>query len=502
MTVTRLAGDSRDVLLTLPDQHFHCCVTSPPYFGLRNYSGGDTREIGTEQTLDCMAWARNERPCGECYICALLSVFGSKTSNDGVWRVLRGDGVFWLNIADSYAAKNLCMAPARLALALQAAGWYVRSDIIWQKPNAMPGSQEDRCTSSHEYVWMLTKSQRYYFDNVAIMEVATGETKGAAASFKRAASKRGVTVCPNSPMPTHRADRPDVAYDGGMRTKRDVWTIATKPESSAHYAVMPAALVEPCVLSSTSERGCCSECGSPWKRITRPVREHGLAETSFPKTDNLDDHNGHKRLHMRLKAARAAGEAHDHALGGKETLGWEASCGCDLSGENFLPDDFEMVATPTGTRTGDDPTLNTGRAGMNRPRGDAEGSRPITRYEQRQYAALLKASPHKSDMADEAGEAFAHYVRTDSSGARPIPDRLLSDWIERGWVASVSVPVRRPYAPVACRVLDPFAGAGTVLMVAAEYRRDATGIDLVPENIEITNKRLARVQPRLALETP
>ena len=269
MTVTRLVGDSRDVLATLPEKHFHCCVTSPPYYNLRDYGGGE-QEIGREKSLDCLAWARNERPCGECYVCALLSVFGGKARNDGVWRVLRGDGVFSLNVADSYADKNLCMAPARLALALQSAGWYVRCDVIWQKVNAMPGSQQDRCTSSHEHVWMLTKSERYYFDNVAILEPLTcPAAKGVPfGGVKHAGVNGNATYSGNAYN----------AADMAGRTKRDVWSIPTKPCSSSHFAVMPSALVEPCVLSSTSERGCCSECGSPWKRMTKVTKEHGLDE--------------------------------------------------------------------------------------------------------------------------------------------------------------------------------------------------------------------------------
>ncbi len=140
-----------------------------------------------------------------------------------------------------------------MAFALQADGWYLRQDIIWAKPNPMPESVTDRCTKAHEYVFLLSKSARYYYDAEAIKEDSTGGTKGAAASFRRDNSKRGLSICPNSPMPTHRANRDDTRYDGPSRNRRSVWTIATQPYSGAHFATFPPALVEPCILAGSAE---------------------------------------------------------------------------------------------------------------------------------------------------------------------------------------------------------------------------------------------------------
>jgi hypothetical protein len=154
------------------------------------------------------------------------------------------------------------------------------------------------------------------------------------------------------------------------------------------------------------------------------------------------------------------------------------------------PDDWDLVATPTGEREGEDPSLLVGRAGYSRPRHPEEGSRPITRYEQRQYADQLKTSPHRADMAREAGDAFAHYVRTDLSGARPIPPDLLARWLERGWLTPVVLPGYDPPEPVPCTVLDPFFGAGTVGLVCEQLGRDWIGVELNPEYAKLAQDRI------------
>ncbi len=259
-------GDALTVLRSMPAESVHCCVTSPPYWGLRDY--GVDGQIGLEDTP-------------EAYVARLVEVFRE------VRRVLRDDGTLWLNLGDSYNSiggtvggakyadnngqrakqadrkntadglkpKDLCGIPWRVAFALQADGWWLRSDIIWSKPNPMPESVTDRPTKAHEYIFLLAKSERYYYDAEAVREESTGGTKGAAASFKREASKRGVTICPNSPTPTHRADREDVRYEGNARNRRTVWTIATRPYADAHFAVFPPALVEPCIKAGCPAGG-------------------------------------------------------------------------------------------------------------------------------------------------------------------------------------------------------------------------------------------------------
>lgn len=251
-----LVGDALDQLRALPDQSVHCCVTSPPYYGLRDY--GIAGQLGLEQTP-------------EEYVANLVDVFRE------VRRVLRDDGTLWLNIGDSYATggrafggkhvapggtasgwhsappglkhKDLIGIPWRLALALQADGWYLRSDIIWTKPNAMPESVTDRPTRAHEYIFLMSKSPRYYYDAESVKEPAVGSKKGKWSSFKRDDSKRGESICPLSPTPTHRQARDEVRYDGELRNRRSVWSVATRSFKGAHFAVFPCELVEPCILA-------------------------------------------------------------------------------------------------------------------------------------------------------------------------------------------------------------------------------------------------------------
>ena len=232
-------GDCREIMRRWPEKIVQMCVTSPPYFGLRDY--GHEGQIGIEETP-------------EEYVTALVEVFRE------VRRVMRDDGTLWLNVGDSYAAqrggshmpaqtvaggvggkggkrafrgmggigrvaahrnaraiglkhKDLIGIPWRLAFALQADGWYLRQDIIWHKPNPMPESMTDRCTKAHEYLFLLAKSERYYFDAAAIKEKAVG--------------------------------------DAEYRNRRSVWSVPTKPYKGAHFATFPPMLIEPCILAGS-----------------------------------------------------------------------------------------------------------------------------------------------------------------------------------------------------------------------------------------------------------
>lgn len=250
MTTQFLQGDCRETLKTLPDCSVHCCVTSPPYFGLRDY--GHDGQIGLEQTP-------------EAYVAELVAVFRE------VKRVLRDDGTLWLNLGDSYAReggkhsnqprhwdgrdndpgamhhtrhvdnlgggfkhKDLIGIPWRVAFALQADGWYLRQDIIWHKPNPMPESVTDRCTKAHEYIFLLSKSAKYYFDSAAIKEPAAYAGCGRGVSTN--ISPKGMTDFGGK-----------IQYDD--RNKRSVWTVTTKPYKGAHFATFPLNLIRPCILA-------------------------------------------------------------------------------------------------------------------------------------------------------------------------------------------------------------------------------------------------------------
>lgn len=275
-------GDCRDTMRDLKAQgvRVQCCVTSPPYYGLRDY--GHPGQIGLEET-----------PAE--YVAAMIEVFAL------VRDVLADDGVLWLNLGDSYSnggrttrdaddklgargmntrpndgakPKDLLGIPWRVAFALQADGWYLRQDIIWHKPNPMPESVRDRCTKAHEYLFLLAKSERYYFDALAIQEDAQIWT-GRAGTFDRSGNPVATHVIPGQSAAQHRprvnekerkALRTDVesrhrssipggqslqAEPNGKRNRRSVWTVPTQPYSGAHFAVFPAALIEPCILAGS-----------------------------------------------------------------------------------------------------------------------------------------------------------------------------------------------------------------------------------------------------------
>ena len=260
-------GDSLEVIKTLPDNAVNCCVTSPPYWGLRNY--GVEGQLGLEKTP-------------EEYVGKMVAVFRE------VRRVLKDDGTLWLNLGDSYAnqktgdtysgfndryfgretdggkqaqtvsnadigrldfnglkPKDLVGIPWRVAFALQADGWYLRQDIIWHKPNPMPESVTDRCTKAHEYVFLMSKSQQYYYDNEAIKERTLTKDNSN--------RNRDITKLNNTPGRTKMMGLKTNDYDN--RNKRSVWTVATRPFKEAHFAVFPPDLIKPMILAGCPTGG-------------------------------------------------------------------------------------------------------------------------------------------------------------------------------------------------------------------------------------------------------
>lgn len=256
-----MQGDCRDVLKTLPAGSINCCVTSPPYFGLRDYGHED--QIGLENTP-------------EAFIQNLVEVFRE------VKRVLRDDGTLWVNVGDSYASsggksgkvnnqsstlqggkatqasaasvrgkfdygckpKDLIGIPWMLAFALRADGWYLRQDIIWHKPNPMPESVTDRCTNSHEYIFLLSKSPKYYYDNEAIKEDAQPDN---------CVRNRDDTKLNNCPGRSKMGGLKTNKYE--TRNKRSVWTVAVNSYKGAHFATYPIKLIQPCIRAGCPAGG-------------------------------------------------------------------------------------------------------------------------------------------------------------------------------------------------------------------------------------------------------
>lgn len=254
-----LLGDALEGLRTLEPESVHACVTSPPYYNLRDY--GVAGQIGAEATP-------------EEFVEKLVEVFRE------VRRVLRPDGTLWVNIGDSYATrsgnqpptntrnscghtekrtppgykyKDLIGVPWLLAFALRADGWYLRQDIIWNKSNCMPESVRDRCTKSHEYIFLLSKSERYYFDAAAISEPITSP-KGNAKTFRGGGAYTGGRSHNNSAR-IERESHGNTPNETGHRNKRDVWTVSTTGFRGAHFAVFPEKLIEPCILAGCPEGG-------------------------------------------------------------------------------------------------------------------------------------------------------------------------------------------------------------------------------------------------------
>jgi len=353
--LTVYQGNARAVLADLPAESVHCVVTSPPYWGLRDY--GVPGQLGLE-------------PTPEEYVAALVDVFRE------VRRVLRDDGTVWLNMGDSYTSggrktrdpgqskihpalenwtagradnpaglkdKDLVGIPWRVAFALQADGWWLRKRIVWCKPNPMPESVTDRPTSATEDLFLLSKSARYFYDADAVRERAEsgpsdlrkmaegrerigGLVKEQTDPLLRASAltnigrKRSVGGRPLGPKGEATPDGmlrsagarmgrgagwrddPETAVAG--RNLRDWWVIATEPYPGAHFATFPRKLVEPCVKAGTSERGVCPECGAPWARVVERTpnpskgtntgidMSGGAAKTSNPQTSNGMHRNG------------------------------------------------------------------------------------------------------------------------------------------------------------------------------------------------------------------
>jgi site-specific DNA-methyltransferase (adenine-specific) len=456
---TLYVGDVRDVLRELPAESVHCVMTSPPYWGLRDYQVEG--QLGLEATP-------------EEYVANMVAVFRE------VRRVLRRDGTCWLNLGDSYAGggggnygdglslgqgpkhttggkdkpttpsglkpKDLVGIPWRLAFALQADGWYLRVDIIWSKPNPMPESVTDRPTKAHEYLFLLTKSgsptywtndmraipgvrskpapdywwfpppgvegepsevpvvgwtkrnawrgHDYFYDADAIREPYNagnmrngfrGENDGPSAyvgqqgpqnNSAKGPDGRRVTAVKGQDGSAQHRDGERWPNPSG-RNKRSVWEIATEPYPDAHFATFPTALVEPCVLAGTSERGCCPECGAPW------VRETARELVNVQATNNSDPRSPHNNVKNRQPRASLS----------TTTLGWSPSCSCSLT------------------------------------RGDGDA-----------------------------------HVRSND-----------------------------PASPVPCVVLDPFLGSGTTALVARKHGRRSIGIELNPEYAQLAAQRLSQL---------
>ena len=316
------------MLKDLPEQSVNTCITSPPYWGLRDYGEGE--QLGLEDTPDK-------------FVNNLVEVFRE------VKRVLRDDGTVWLNLGDSYISgksrystreqtlagggknekklgglqrggkkdlyghpfykdKDLAGIPWRVAFALHQDGWYLRLDIIWHKPNPMPESVKDRCTKAHEYIFLLSKNPRYYFDNEAIKEDAVGNKPGNKNPHKHKGQ-------PFSEVKNNI----DKISAVSKRNKRSVWTVTTKPFKGAHFATFPPDLIEPCVLAGCPEK-VCVECSTPYERKVESKR---LKRNELPKDDPRYRPNTYEGSYKDINGKADAGYTET------KDLGLEKQCQCE-----------------------------------------------------------------------------------------------------------------------------------------------------------------------------
>lgn len=575
-----LEGDAMEQLRTLPSESVHCCVTSPPYWGLRDY-GTATWEGGKEGCdhtgvrlsgpndksasnrgssrdpirHDCKCGAKRidsqlglERTPSE-YVAKLVEVFRE------VRRVLRRDGTLWLNLGSSYAGggnnrgnnsplfekqasnagaigqvgyfdvppgfkpKDLVPIPWMVAMALQSDGWWLRSDIIWAKPNPMPESVTDRPTKAHEYLFLLTKSASYYFDQEAIREQAKPENNGWMSAPKCGENR----VLGTQDQNVKQYDR----ICGANR--RSVWTINTESYEEAHFATFPTKIPKLCIMAGTSAKGCCAKCGAPWERVVE---------------------RGELRLHPDVWSAKSAvqfdaesneyrettGSTLKHTRDNK-TLGWQPTClhclTCDeqrLSSHDATQKprsregmarsvEQKAVGRPeaSGRDSGDSKQASDQMSALRKDQKDAQGigilqpdvfgkmdvgerqGKQIRVGREREIQASLEEweSGQSAQMANGAtsgsqteqmGECSSHQRDSERQSNRESrsPDNIQSRIDAHEAATGHKL---KPYPVVPATILDIFAGSGTTGMVALELGRKAVLIELNPHYVALIEQR-------------
>jgi len=392
-----LLGNCLEILPSLPEASVQCCVTSPPYWGLRDYQtsswiGGDencdhvadsskTKKFGNDAFNENRP-SREETKTAGYYFRDICSKCGAKRSDlqlgleqtpeeyvanmvlvfREVWRVLRDDGTLWLNLGDSYNGsgkgangdgsagkagninsgskgtqqgtfiksdvmglkpKDLVGIPWRVALALQADGWWLRQDIIWHKPNPMPESVTDRCTKAHEYIFLLTKSAKYFYDSEAVKERGVMVAGDSAGSTQRDTQETHGLGGGNSGINLAKQKLATELQEKGYstRNKRSVWTVTTKPFRGAHFATFPPDLIEPCILAGSATK-CCAVCGAPWERVVERI---AATSKKCPKTDSMYQAQGGTGEKKTGTIGMSGGGRID---GYSNTLGYQPTCEC------------------------------------------------------------------------------------------------------------------------------------------------------------------------------
>jgi DNA modification methylase len=524
-------GDARH--LPMDDDTVDLIVTSPPYWALRSYQDGGEHydgQIGDE-------------PTPAAFVDSLIEVTRE------CMRVLKPTGSLWVNLGDKYAErsgpdrpaadqddtryrkairpkrrtggmqpKSLMMIPQRYAIrCVDELGLILRAEVIWSKPNGLPESVTDRVRRAHEQWFHFTLQPRYFS---AVDEVREPHTWVPSAGYKGHAPRMvdGQPVHQFKSVHPQRGTAPDDDRDGTAgvigfnplgKLPGSVWEVPTDPlavpdhvaharccggrprsgcqDGIDHHAAFPIEWPRRIIQGWAPTAGVCTECGQG----RRPQRGTTCDECGEFRPNNAKECPGcgHRRAWKEGRVASASLGATDWSTAGHATprhpgghtnrsvVATDWSCACN-----------EAIATPTGGPGEPDPSEVTGRAGFNRPRGDGDGPRVITRWEQRHEADQLRASPHRADMATEAGaQAFAHYIRTDRAGARPVPEALRRLWQDRGWL--LPAPPFEPPPTTPAVVLDPFGGTGTTATAAKALGCVGVSVDLSADYCRIATWR-------------
>lgn len=295
-TVQLYNGNCLDVLSKMSGESVHTIVTSPPYWGLRDYGTNSSHELGNERT-------------SEEYVTRITKIFREAK------RVLRHDGTLWLNIGDSYDNGNLAGVPWRVALALQKDGWILRQDIIWIKRDPVPESVENRCTKAHEYIFLLSKNTDYYYDHYAVKEESVYPAGFMPSGSMVNATKRTNSRDSKTSSENHGGSVETLRVDG-TRNKRSWWDVTSGGYLCPHFAVYPPKLIEPCILASTSAYGCCAKCGCQYKRITQKEGSVVKNADNLKRDRTVGNRNGLGQSTL------------DGKIGNAVTTGWEKDCYC------------------------------------------------------------------------------------------------------------------------------------------------------------------------------
>jgi len=429
MSIEILQGDCVESLKKLEDQSINTCITSPPYYNLRNYND-ESKQLGMEDTP-------------EEFVENLVRVFRE------VKRVLRDDGTVWLNLGDSYGKnKQLTGIPWRVAFALQQDGWYLRQDIIWHKPNPMPESITNRCTKAHEYIFLLSKKPKYYYDHEAIKEDAKyPQGPNSPQSIKKGKGEFGMDT------------RGGLSKIGSLakKNKRSVWTITTKPFKGAHFATFPKDLIEPCVLAGCPE-GVCVKCGKPY--INVPIYEY-ISKTS----SNGNTHGKYKNQNTESSNRQGL-----HANRGNKLI----EVRDNLPKQSIL---VNFLRSKTNAKTLAENTNIKLTKIEHWFRSDESGFAYPSIDDWEQVRDFVNDWSNEFEQIDKC--LMTYELKSDAVESKKITGYKLKKQCDC-----------ETNETKAGTVLDPFGGSGTTGIVAAQHNRNAVLLELNQEYIDLAKDRI------------